>query len=174
MKALFIRHTSVAVPKGICYGQSDVSVSDTFFCEAAAVKRRLSSYRIEKAYTSPLSRCAKLAAACGFPDAIRDNRLMEMNFGEWEMQKYNDISDPRLQEWYDDYINVRATGGESFMDQRHRLESFMSHLPQIDGTIAIFTHAGILMHAMSLYLGLSPQEALKAQPTYGSIIEIPI
>ena len=31
---------------------------------------------------------------------------MEMNFGEWEMMRYDKITDPRLQEWYADFMNV--------------------------------------------------------------------
>ena len=53
----------------------------------------------------------KLAEFCGYPDAIRDNRLKEINFGAWEMQSYDDITDPKLQEWFDDYINVRPPEG---------------------------------------------------------------
>lgn len=174
MKLLFIRHTSVDVPKGICYGQSDVNLSPTFPQEAADVKHRLSRYNIAAAYTSPLSRCVKLAAACGFPDAIKDNRLMEMNFGDWEMQRYDEIADPRLQTWFDDYVNVKATAGESFMDQRHRFQSFLSSLPCDNSTIAIFSHAGILIQAMTVILGYSIDQAFNAQPTYGSIIEVAI
>ena len=36
-----IRHTSVGVPKGTCYGWSDVPVADTFEAEAAETKRNL-------------------------------------------------------------------------------------------------------------------------------------
>ncbi len=174
MRLLFIRHTSVDVPKGICYGQTDVSVTGKFLEEAASVKNALSKYDIDKAYTSPLSRCVKLAKACGFNNAIHDSRLMEMNFGEWEMQRYDEISDPRLRQWFDDYINVRATGGESFTDQRNRFISFIESLYPCNDTIAIFTHAGILIQAMTLYLGFSIQEAFANGLPYGAIIEVNI
>lgn len=173
MRLLFIRHTSVDVPKGICYGQTDVSVTEKFPEEAASIKKALSKYDIDKAYTSPLSRCVKLAEACGFNNAIHDNRLMEMNFGAWEMKRYDEISDPRLQQWFDDYINVRATEGESFIDQRKRFISFIESLqPKNNTTIAIFTHAGIIVHAMVLYLHYSIDEAFSRQPSFGSILEV--
>ena len=41
MKLTFIRHTSVDVPKGTCYGQTDVPLRDTFLQEAAEVSIRL-------------------------------------------------------------------------------------------------------------------------------------
>lgn len=172
MKLLLIRHTSVAIPSGICYGQSDVPVAETFASEAASVKAELSKHKIGIAYTSPLSRCVKLANECGFPDAVKDSRLMEMNFGTWEMQRYDEISDPRIQLWYNDYINTKATSGESFMDQQTRFKSFINSLPKGHDTIAVFTHAGIIMQAMILLQGRTLQQAFSAQPSYGSILEI--
>ena len=118
MRLVFIRHTSVAVERGVCYGQSDVPVAETFETEAEAVKMRLDAYRFDRVYSSPLSRCMKLAAYCGYNNPITDSRLLEMNFGEWEMKRFDEITDPRLRLWYDDYLNVQATGGESAMEQR--------------------------------------------------------
>ena len=91
MKVFLIRHTSVGVPKGTCYGQADVPVADTFEQEASATKSRLSGMTFDHVYTSPLSRAALLADFCGFPDAERDSRLKEMNMGKWEMQRWEDI-----------------------------------------------------------------------------------
>lgn len=82
--------------------------------------------RFSRIYTSPLSRCTRLAAYCGFPEAERDERLKEMNMGEWEMQRFEEITDPRIQEWYDDYLRVRTTGGESFMDVLARVSDFLT------------------------------------------------
>ena len=115
MEIILIRHTSVDVPKGTCYGQTDVPLKPTFEQEAAVTLEKLNAYApFDQVYTSPLSRCTRLATYCGFPEAIHDPRLLELNFGEWEMQNFNDIKDSRLQEWFDDYLNVPATNGESF------------------------------------------------------------
>lgn len=172
MRLIIIRHTSVAVEKGICYGQTDVPLSGSFLSEAEEVKKKLSGYKIDAAYTSPLTRCRKLAEFCGFHDAIPDKRLMEMNFGEWEMKRYDEIVDPRLQLWYDDYMNVAATGGESAMMQRDRFKDFLrSLLYDEDKTIAVFTHGGILIHALVLLKGMSYEEAFALNPAYGSVLE---
>lgn len=175
MRILFIRHTSVAVEKGICYGQTDVPLADSFPEEAEEVKEKLSNYKIDGAFTSPLSRCRRLAEYCGFPDAMPDERLMEMNFGEWEMKRYDEISDPRLQLWYDDYLNVPATGGESAMMQRNRFKDFLRSLQYDDDkTIAVFTHGGILIHALVLLKGLSYSESYALDLGYGSVLEFDV
>lgn len=175
MRLIFVRHTSVAVERGVCYGQSDVAVASTFEIEAESVRKALEQYSITRAYSSPLSRCTRLASYCGYDDPINDPRLMEMNFGEWEMKRWDDIADPQLQRWYADYLNERATCGESSMDQRKRFERFLANLKTRDteeGDIVIFTHGGIMIHAMAVLFGMSYEEAFASQPGYGAIMTV--
>lgn len=177
MKLVLIRHTSVDVSPGVCYGKSDVPLSSSFEEEAKNVCLKLQKYSFDRVYTSPLSRCVSLAEYCGFPHAVRDDRLIEMNFGEWEMQNFDDISDPRLQEWYADYMNVAPTGGESAMNQRERFESFIQSLKEGNKslhTVAAFTHGGILIHSLVLFRGKSYADAFATALPYGSIIELDI
>ena len=175
MLVYFIRHTSVDVPKGVCYGQTDVALRKTFPEEAADVKARLEGVNFDKVFTSPLSRCRKLAAFCGYDDAEPDKRLLEMNFGEWEMQEYDKITDPHIQVWYQDYYNVRATGGESFADQRDRLLSFINDLKmQPYKTVAVFAHGGILLQMMLIKGIVTLDNAFASQPPYGGIITVEI
>ena len=104
MKVVLIRHTRVDVPKGTCYGWSDVPVAETFVQEAAVTKAKLQRYpAFDAVYSSPLSRAHRLATFCGYPNAIIDNRLKEINMGDWEMQLYDDIEkkDPAIHAWFD-------------------------------------------------------------------------
>ena len=177
MRITLIRHTSVAVPRGICYGNTDVELADTFPEEAAKVAERLGSRFFARVYTSPLSRCRKLATYCGYPDAIPDDRIIEMNFGEWEMHDFNEIKDPKLQEWFDDYMNVAPTGGESAMHQRNRFIDFIHSLrvkmPDASN-VALFTHGGILVHALNIFTGEDYNALFRNIPPYGSVIELTI
>ena len=177
MKLTLIRHTSVDVTRGICYGHTDVELADTFPQEAAKVAEKLNSRSFDKVFTSPLSRCRKLASYCGFPDAIPDTRIMEMNFGEWEMQAFNEIKDPRLQEWFGDYMNVAPTGGESAMQQRSRfidfIESLRSETAPVSN-VAVFTHGGILVHALNIFTGDDYDALFRNIPPFGSVIELTI
>ena len=176
MRLILIRHTSVAVPKGVCYGQTDVPLAESFTEEATAVKERLSGYRFDKVFCSPLSRCVKLAEFCGYPQAIKDAKLKELNFGEWEMMPYDKITDPKLQEWFDDYINVAPPGGETVLEQQKRLLSFIEDLrnESQETTVGIFTHGGILINALVALEGKSFEEVYNNIPPYGAIIEIDI
>ena len=99
MKVYLIRHTSVNVIPGTCYGQSDVPLNASFPEEAEQTRKQLEGLVFDHVYTSPLSRAVKLATYCGYPDATRDDRLMEINFGDWEMQRFDEITDPLINEW---------------------------------------------------------------------------
>lgn len=174
MKVYLVRHTSVDVAPGTCYGQTDVPLRASFQEEAEACKKALqdTGMRFSRIHTSPLSRCTRLAAYCGFPEAERDERLKEMNMGEWEMQRFEEITDPRIQEWYDDYLRVRTTGGESFMDVLARVSDFFDHLDRTSGPALVFAHGGVLV-AAQVYAGkVKLEDAMKALPPYGGMVEI--
>ena len=196
MEVYLVRHTSVDVPRGICYGQSDVPVRDTFPQEAAAVKAKL-QHLVEKGflpdsapvehssavaplhfdavYTSPLGRCTKLAQFCGYGDAPREQRIKEMNFGDWEMQDYSAIKDPHLQVWFNDWVNVRTSGGESFADQLHRVGEFLQELKDSGKeTVLLFCHGGVLACAKVLGGKIGVREAFSTLDDYGSIIKVTI
>lgn len=170
MNIYLIRHTSVDVPKGLCYGQSDVPLRPTFEIEAAVTKAKIESIHFDMAYTSPLSRCTRLVQYCGFGDAIRDPRILELNFGDWEMQYFHKIKDPNLQCWYDDYLNVKATNGESFADQYKRVAAFLDEVRQKEGeNTVVFAHGGVLICAQIYAKLIHPEEAFQAVPAYGGV-----
>jgi alpha-ribazole phosphatase len=174
MEVILIRHTTPDVPTGTCYGQSDVPLKETFEEEAAVTKAALEACGpVDRAYTSPLSRCTRLAAFCGYADAIRDPRLMELDFGEWEMKHFDDISDPRLQEWFADHINTPVTGGESFMMQYQRVSRFLDELRQVPANrVVIFAHGGVLV-AAQIYAGLvTAEQGFSALTSFGGLIRI--
>ncbi len=173
MEIYLIRHTSVNVPKGTCYGFTDVALKPSFRQEATATRLRLRGLTFDRIYTSPLSRAAKLAAYCGFPQAVRDARLKEMNMGEWEMQRFDDITDERLQTWYDDYLNQPATGGESFRQLYARVAAFLDELRrQPLHRIAIFAHGGVLVCARAYAGDIPVEKGFEHLTPYGGVVKI--
>lgn len=175
MRVTLIRHTSVAVEKGTCYGWSDVPVSDTFAQEAAATKSRLDGKTFDIVFTSPLRRARLLAAYCGYPSARVDDRLREMSMGQWEMRRYDDIDDPYLQRWYADYLNLPTPGGESYRMLFARVADFLDELRQSScDTAAVFAHGGVLLSA-GVYCGMYDEETMFSHLTpYGGVIEMDI
>lgn len=175
MKLYLMRHTSVDVPAGVCYGQTDVPLKISFEQEVEVCRQRLATLVFDAVYTSPLSRCTRLAEACGYGNAIRDDRLKELHFGEWEMKRFDEIKDPRLSLWYEDYINVATTGGESFREQYARVTDFIEEIKQKgQENVMVFAHGGVLICAL-IYAGIiDMHNAFSKPPKYGELISIDI
>ena len=174
MEIYLVRHTSVDVPAGYAYGQTDVPLKASFTEEASRVKQALEGHVFDQVWSSPLSRCRRLAAYCGYPDPMTDPRLMEVNFGEWEMMSWDEVSsDPRSEAWFADWLHVPTPGGESFLEQCSRVAEFLEELRRTSlQKVLLFTHGGVLT-AARVYAGEYPiEEAFKHLPNYGEMIRI--
>ena len=174
MEIYLIRHTSVDVPAGYAYGQTDVPVRSSFEDEAKVVKENLSSQTFDKVWSSPLTRCLRLATYCGYPDAEREDRIKEISFGEWEMKSWEELSsDPRSKEWFNDWVNVPAPSGESLQEQYNRVSSFLEEVRNSGlEKVCLFAHGGVLTCAR-VYAGeYDLKEAFKNVPSYGAVIKL--
>jgi len=108
----------------------------------------------------------------GNPEATDDELLEAIR-----LSRVDEITDPRLQLWYDDYLHVAPTGGESFTEQAARVADFIeelrNELAQNEDSSAcevlVFTHGGVLLSA-GLWAGWYPlEEAFSHQSPYGAI-----
>ena len=176
MEIILVRHTNAALEKGTCYGWTDVELSKTFEQEALVTRKALSEHApFDAAYSSPLSRATRLAAFCGYENAIIDPQLREMNMGDWEMQRYDEIVDENLQRWYADYMNVRTTNGEGFPDLYARVSNFLNQLKtQPHRRVVVFAHGGVLICA-GIFSGIFKREdAFKNLTPFGGLLKITI
>lgn len=174
MEIYLVRHTAVDVPFGYTYGQTDVALKETFEEEAEKVKQNLSGLIFDHVWCSPLTRCVRLADYCGYPDAMRDDRIKELNFGEWEMKSWHELSDdPRSKSWFENWITTPTPGGESFHDQYNRVAAFLDEIRQYDyKKVCAFTHGGVVTNAR-VYAGeYGPEKAFENIPSYGEIIKL--
>ena len=83
MPLYIIRHTSVNISKSICYGQSDVGLTENFEEESAVVLAQLPT-KIDAIFSSDLQRCVRLAEKIQAKNDVQimyDKRLREMDFG---------------------------------------------------------------------------------------------
>ena len=167
MKIYFVRHTAVDVPSGTCYGQSDVGLAGTFLQEASVVKEKLSGITWERIYTSPLSRCRRLADYCGYPDAATDVRLKELDFGEWEMQQWDELD---MSPWEIDWIGSPPPGGESFRQMYTRVAAFLDEIKKEDLDTLIFSHGGVIRCALIYFGETTFEKAFDKSVDYGEVV----
>jgi len=172
MEIYLIRHTAVAVEQGVCYGQKDVDLSETYPEELEAVKKNLDGVEFDKIYTSPLSRAKKLANDI-YPDqAEEEKRLMELHFGDWEGKVWDEIKDPFLEKWMEDFVNLKCSNGESFVMLRDRVLEFWNELKAQDhNKVAVFTHGGVIRTIQAIEENIKLEDSFNiATPAFGEVV----
>lgn len=173
MDIYLVRHTKTDTLKGLCYGQSDVGLAKTFLEEAQQLQQKLPEFtENSRVFSSPLTRCVKLAeqfSKCVTTDA----RLLELDFGDWESRRFDDIDADVLQQWTDNFVHTAPLNGESFTDLYQRVGAFWQELvqgmPEATEQIIIITHAGVIRALLAYILKLPPANAFRFQVDLGSV-----
>ena len=173
MEIYLIRHTTPAIEKGICYGQTDLDVTDTFEEEVKCIKEHLPE-KIQTVYSSPLQRCRKLAEAIfpKHPVQLHDD-LMELNCGNWEMQLWNGIPKQEIQPWMDDFVNIQVPNGESYVQMHERVVARFEWISQQPKPAVIVAHGGVLRSILSHITHTPLKESFDAFTChYGCVVKL--
>ncbi|MEM1134616.1 MAG: alpha-ribazole phosphatase [Bacteroidota bacterium] len=161
MEVYVIRHTKVAVKKGICYGQSEVPLADTFL-EEVNIFQQVLPPEFDKIYSSPLQRCVQLANTLNLKEVITDTRLKEMHFGTWEGKQWNTIDQKLLNRWMEDFVHINPPEGENLLMLYKRCESFLDDLAKQDyNKILLVTHAGFIRCVWAYFLDIPLKNSFK-------------
>ena len=119
MKLWMVRHAQPLVEAGICYGASDMAADSAATQTAAQSLASVLPYGV-CVISSPLQRCEQLAQHLrGLrPDLAyeQDARLQEMDFGQWEGQRWDAITRAELDGWTEAFDSWRCGGAESVAD----------------------------------------------------------
>ncbi len=189
MKLYLIRHTEVTVERGICYGQSDVPLADNFADQRDRLLTLLPTHSPMTVFSSPLSRCRQLAESIhevvgGARAILFDDRLLELNFGQWEMKPWSQIPAAELDGWMADFVTVSPSGGESFQKLAQRVEALWQEIilpltlspahSQRAGSVCVVAHGGVIRALLCLFLGLPLLNAYRLHLDYGSLCQVKI
>lgn len=171
MELNLIRHPRPDVPAGVCYGQSDVGLAEAPATVAARLRPLLPAQF--ELHSSPLARARLLAEEFGAPRI--DDRLMEIDFGAWELQPYNEIG-TAIDGWAADPMGFRAPGGESAHDMAARVlhwleERRASPAPE---PLVIVAHGGPLRAIAGHLLGLPPERWLGLDFACGHVTRLDV
>lgn len=172
MEIYLIRHTTPAVERGVCYGQADIDVTESFHSEAALIRTHIPT-SISHIHSSPLQRCRKLAEYL-FPeqDVVYHDALKEINCGDWELMKWDDIAKEQIQPWMEDFVNVRIPNGENYVQLYERTAALFDSL-QDSSPLAIVTHGGVMRSILSHITHTSLKDSFGAFSLhYGCVVRI--
>jgi alpha-ribazole phosphatase len=174
MEIYLIRHTTPAIKAGICYGQSNLDIIETFEKEAEVIARSL-PHNIRHVISSPLQRCRKLAELL-FPDyliELNDN-LKEIHCGDWELKKWDDIPREILDPWMKKFVTTHFPNGESYEEFYERvINQFEKVIHNYREPIAIVSHGGVIRSILS-YISYTPLKDSfnRFKIPYGTVVQL--
>ncbi|MBP0724446.1 alpha-ribazole phosphatase [Bacillus sp. RG28] len=185
MKIFIIRHPhSIANEEKIYNSFTDVPLSGKGAKQMEEVIQYLKNIKnvefgqVQSIYSSPLTRCTNIADTLAKEwncPIIKDDKLVEMNFGIFEGKTYQEIDltfPNELLQWSNDYIHYQIPEGESLQQCMFRIEPFVNRLKNQDQDVAIVTHGGIVKLLMLSFLDLPIETFWKFATDNCCIVEI--
>ncbi|HEX8964506.1 MAG TPA: histidine phosphatase family protein [Rhodocyclaceae bacterium] len=149
----------------ICYGQTDVGIAE----DAAAVAARIRGLLPDAPfYSSPLRRCRLLAEAL-HPAPRFDDRLREIDFGSWEMKRWDDIGRAAVDAWAADPLHYAEHGGESVAALRRRAAACAREIAARHDEAVLVIHAGVMKALAVELLGLPDPAWFSTSFVFGTV-----
>ncbi len=150
MRLILIRHPKPLCESGICYGRLDLECEPQALSEAVF---RLSGLAPAlPVFTSPAKRARDLATHLG-TQLIVDDRLQELNFGDWEGRRWQDLGCEAIDTWCQGLPDTAPPNGETLTAMAARCSSWLKSLRSVDGPVLAVTHAGPIRVMKSILEG---------------------
>lgn len=173
MNLFLLRHTTPEIAPGTCYGQLDIALQNEE--ELKAARGRVTNLLPgAKIYSSPLRRCKQLAEFLEQPFTV-DERLCELNFGDWEGRNWSEVAqEAYYTHWRADIVSKRPPDGESLADLLARVEDFWQEINQLETEepIVLITHSGVIRCFLKMALEFPLGKLYQLPLNYGSLTEL--
>jgi alpha-ribazole phosphatase len=144
VELILLRHPAPAIDADICYGRADLTLQP-----GLEDPRRLPAQPppVATIVTSPLRRCRRLAERLGAERGMEvsvDARLAEMDFGRWELRRWQEIDRAEVDAWARDFDHARPHGGETVAELRLRVAAALGEVKAEPGPVLWVTHGGVI------------------------------
>ena len=174
MRLILLRHGETVwnIDKRL-QGHDDSPLSERGIEQAKSIAGSVQALKPVRAVTSDLGRARQTAALIGYGFAPGDERLRELNMGEWTGERKSDLIANQPQR-YRDWRAGRYTpaGGESWDDFVLRIRTALeSVVYQGAGDLLAVVHSGVVRAACFSFLGLKPAQLLPVTPGTLTILE---
>ena len=177
-----IRHTKPLIAAGVCYGQLDCPVGDDYQQQFAKVSRYFKDKRVNAVYSSPLQRCAKLAEDLAKSHinqpVIYNDAFKEINFGDWEGEKWDDIARVQIDAWNKNRLHFQFPNGETPAQFHERVfqawTEFVASLPAVSQNIIIVAHSGVICSLLCRQRDIPLEKMTELKVGYASISKITV
>ncbi len=156
MTIIIVRHGRTDLNDAYCWqGRIDVPLNEEGVMQAQELGEKLSDIRFDAVYSSPLRRAMETTNIIlqrnhyNTPTINIDNRLMEIDCGDWEGKCYSSANNGVPDECYLDFLRrpfsfPQIPNGESVMDVCNRTGEFFDELVSKteykEKTVLVSTH----------------------------------
>lgn len=162
LKIFLLRHgeTTWNADNNRYCGRTDIPLTEKGVRQAEAVRKQLEGIALAGVYSSPLRRAYNTACLASGKDAVKDERLIEADFGRWEAKTKEEFmaeNESLWLDWMSDPATHRAGGtGETGAEIVARVDDFFNSLQQTysAGNIMVVAHNGINRLYMAYKLGM--------------------
>ncbi len=156
---LVIRHGQTEWSKtGKHTGRTDIPLTDIGRDEAAAARRTLADWHLDRVYSSPLVRARETAQIVDpNADVTIDPSLVEWNYGTYEGVRTSETREEIL-DW--SVWTHPIVGGESVEEVGVRADTFLARFDREvgNGNAAVFAHGHLLAVLIARWCGLPAVE----------------
>lgn len=161
MNIYLLRHGQTeSNSKKVYYGKLDVELNVKGKAQCEAIGKRLKDIPFNKVYTSTMKRAvqtAEIALSAKKYEFIKDERINEMNLGEFEGKNYEENQKNYPEEWKkwtEDWKGYAPPNGESYIEFYNRIKNFIEDIIKHDDeNILIVTHGGVIKSIYAYILG---------------------
>ncbi|SMF73261.1 alpha-ribazole phosphatase [Paenibacillus uliginis N3/975] len=181
LELVCIRHGKTQWNKDKRYlGHTDIGILQESLTELLPVKNALEGRTFHKIFCSDLKRCRETLDwiySASTDSVVFDNRLREMDFGDWEGKTYDQLKHYSIyREWLDNPQSVTPPGGEAWEHFQGRLADFMNSLTcwvkeeGKDNHVLMVTHGGVIRQLATMTIPDSTFWDFSADP--GSLLTL--
>lgn len=163
MRLILLRHGETEWNKEKrLQGHDDTPLTERGIAQAKAIVPMIAQLKPAKVVASDLGRARQTAEVVGYPDAVLDPNLRELNMGAWTGLRKPDL----IRDSADLYHAWRAgtyapEGGEMFGEFSARIGKALRYwATQSDDSVLAVVHSGVVRAACHALLGLEPKHLL--------------
>ena len=190
MRLIMIRHPKTeANERKLVYGWTDALYSEAGKATIPWIVEKLHDVKIDRIYTSPLTRTRLLAeaiaAGCGVgtaPEIFADERIMEMNFGKFENKTTAELEKEYPEEfrsYRENFNDAVVPGGESYRQVAERTVAFLKEIYQRhegertgdEETVVVVSHSLVIHAAMGYLLGVDLDDVWHFKTEPGTVVD---
>jgi broad specificity phosphatase PhoE len=174
---VFVRHGETPPNrKGLLLGRADPPLTDRGRAQAKDLGHLLAAGGVARVLTSPLRRArdtaSPIAAECGASVDV-DERLIEIDYGDWEGQPFAALDAEVVGRWHRD-PHLTPPGGESLATVAERVSGFCEEWLRDEnaGVIVAVSHVSPIKAGVTWTLRVSPELAWRMRLDVASLTRI--